>query len=122
VTIAKAGKVVLIVLLTLISGYADSQGFLHAARVWADGKWVWPAVARSAAGYAFGVLAYWMAIRYLQEFGVVSPEIQTLGWFVVTIVGVALFSGDFLRWQMSERLVSLGVLFGLIWLVFRTGG
>jgi hypothetical protein len=109
-----------IAILTLLSGYTDSLGFVHSARVWAHGKLVWAEVAKSSLGYALGAVTYWWAIRYLNEFGVVSPEIQTLGWFVVTIAGVALISGDFFHWPLADRGVALGILLGLSWLVVRS--
>lgn len=119
---SKAGPLIMIVALTTLSGIGDAQGFVHAARVWAGGHVVWREVAASALGYAFGAAAYWLAIRFLNQLGVSSPEVQTLGWFAVTILGVALFSGDFSRWQAIDRLVAVGVLAGVGWLIVRTEG
>jgi len=53
---------------------------------------------------------------------IISPEIQTIGWFTVTILGVALFSGKFLRWQTIDQFVGIAVLFGIAWLLIRTAG
>ena len=58
----------------------------------------------------------------LNDFGIVSPEVQTLGWFVVTIAGVALASGDFFRWPIADRGVAVVVLLGLGWLVLHSHG
>jgi hypothetical protein len=116
-------RVLLIVIaLTVLSGVGDSQGFLHAARVWRDGRVVWPEVALSAAGFAFGVSVYWVAIRFYQQMGASSAETQTILWFAVTITGVALLSGHFLRWQRLDQLVAVAVVGGVAWLLFRTGG
>ena len=112
----------LVIVFTLLSGFGDSQGFLHSAKVWDNGRFVWAEAARSGLGYAFGSVMYWFAVRYLQRFGVVSPEVQTIGWFVVTIIGIALFSGEFLRWQPVDKAVALAVLAGVGWLMVRTGG
>ena len=119
---SRIAKIVWIVALTLLSGYTDSLGFVHSARVWANGEFVWGEAARSGLGYALGSVTYWWAIKYLNEFGIVSPEIQTLGWFVVTIAGVALLSGDFFHWPLADRGVALGILLGLGWLVVRSHG
>ncbi len=120
--INKAGAVILIVVFTLLSGFGDSKGFVLSAKVWESGRLVWQEAVKASIGYGFGILMYWLAIRSLNQFGIVSPEIQTLGWFVVTIVGVAMFSGDFFNWQIVDRVVALCVLVGVGWLLFRTGG
>jgi len=119
---SRAVKLIAIIVPTLLSGYADSVGFVHSARVWAHGMLVWAEVAKSSLGYALGAVTYWWAIKYLNEFGIVSPEVQTLGWFVVTIAGVALLSGDLFRWPLTDRGVALGILLGLDWLVVRSRG
>jgi hypothetical protein len=116
-------KVVVIVLgLTLISGFGDAQGFVHAARVWQGGRLVWPELAKSAAGFAVGIASFWLSVRYMGQLGVVSPEIQALLWFSMAMIGVALASGRFLQWQRVDQMIGLLVLLGLGWLVFRTGG
>jgi hypothetical protein len=120
--IDKIWAAILVIVFTLVSGFGDSQGFVHSAKVWDSGKLVWQEVVKSSMGYGIGILMYWFAIRYLKQFGIVSPEIQTLGWFVVTIVGVAIFSGEFFKWQVVDRVVSICVLAGVGWLLFRTGG
>jgi divalent metal cation (Fe/Co/Zn/Cd) transporter len=116
------GIAVLLFVLSLISGLADAQGFVHAANIWQGGKLVWPEVIKSALGFGGGIIAYWICIRFLQDFRIVSPEIQTLGWFTATIIGVALFSGKFLHWHIVDQLVGIVVLCGVAWLLFRTGG
>lgn len=114
--------IVLLIVLTLISGLADAQGFIHAANIWQSGKIVWLELLKSALGFGVGILMYWVCIRFLQDFRVFSPEIQTLGWFSVTIVGVAMFSGKFLHWQRIDQIVGVLVLCGVAFLLFRTGG
>jgi len=112
---------VAIVGLTVLSGVADSQGFLHAARVWRDGQLVLAEMAKSAMGFGVGVVLYWISIHFLQKFGVISPEAQTILWFGVTIVGVAIFGGHSLRWAGVDRSVAALVLAGIGWLLVRTG-
>ena len=111
----------LIVGITLISGIGDSQGFIHAAKLWQNGRIVWNEFGKSALGFGVGISTYWLAVRYLSEFGVLSPETQTLIWFGTTIVGVALISGKFLRWQTIDQIVAVVILLGIGWLLFRTG-
>ena len=111
--------VVLLIALTLLSGVADAQGFVHASNVWLNGKPVWPEVMKSAVGFGGGIVAYWICIRFLQEFSILSPEIQTIGWFTATILGVAMFSGKFVHWSIINQLVGIAVLLGVAWLLAR---
>jgi len=121
-SIHQVGIVVVLIALTLLSGVADAQGFVHASNVWLDGKLVWPEVMKSAVGFGGGIVAYWMCIRFLQEFRILSPEMQTLGWFTVTIMGVAMFSGKFLHWHIVDQIVAIAVLLGVAWLLARPAG
>jgi hypothetical protein len=110
-----------IILLTTLSGICDAAGFLHAARIWdKDSSINWAELWISAAGFAAGVSLYWMAIKYLQIAGVTSPELQTTCWFGITIIGVAVFSNQFIKWDLLDQLVAVVVLCGIGWLVMRT--
>jgi hypothetical protein len=113
-------SILLIAFFTLLSGLGDAQGFVHANRVWNGGEFQWLTALKSAAGFQFGVVMYWFALRHLTQHGVESVEIQTLFWFAATIVGVALLGGSFLRWPMPDQLVATAVLAGIGWLLFRT--
>ena len=121
-SVNQVGIIVLLIVLTLISGVADAQGFVHAANIWQGGKLIWPEVMKSALGFAVGIVMYWICIRFLQDFRIFSPEIQTLAWFTVTIIGVALFSGKFLHWHTVDQIVGIAVLCGVAFLLFRAGG
>ena len=111
-----------IIVLTLLSGVGDAFGFTHAARVWQGGRLVWAEVARSAAGFAVGIGLYWLVLKYMIAAGIVSPEIQTIAWFGVTLIGVAVLSGKFLGWALLDQFVAVLVLAGIGWLLVRTGG
>jgi hypothetical protein len=54
------------------------------------------------------------------EAGVVQPEIQTLIWFAVTVIGVTVLGGRFLRWHYLDQIVALNVIASLAWLIRRT--
>jgi divalent metal cation (Fe/Co/Zn/Cd) transporter len=116
------GSAVSIIIFTLLSGWGDSQGFLHAANIWSEGKLIWVEVIKSALGFGLGMVMFWISIRFLQEFKIISPEIQTIGWFTVTIVGVALLSGKFLHWRHIDQIIGVAILFGIVWLLVRTTG
>lgn len=107
---------------TLACGAADALGFVHAARVWQGGSFHGREALLSAACFQFGVAMYWVALRTLSAWGVVSTEAQTLVWFAATIIGVAILSGQFLRWQALDQSVAIAVLVGIAWLLARTGG
>jgi hypothetical protein len=113
--------IALILFLTFLSGWADSRGFIHAANIWEQGRLVTSELAKSAFGYAIGIITYWIVIRYLKEFGIVSPEIQTIGWFTVAIIGVAIASGKFMQWQAVDQIIAILVFLGVGWLIFRVG-
>ncbi|MES1204434.1 MAG: hypothetical protein ABUS79_00730 [Pseudomonadota bacterium] len=108
--------------MTLVSGVADAQGFIHAARIWQDGKLVWSELGKSAIGFVAGIGMYWLSLRYMKALGVVTPEVQTLIWFGVTLVGVAIISGRAFKWPLLDQGVAVAVLVGIGWLIFRTNG
>lgn len=111
----------LIVGITLISGLGDSQGFIHASKMWHNGKIVWDEFGKSALGFVVGIGSFWLAVKYFKEFGVFSPETQTVIWFGVTIIGVAVISRRFFVWQTIDQVVAVFVFLGIGWLLFRTG-
>ena len=113
------GGVFLIGVFTLLSGLGDAEGFIHAGRIWQDGRFVWVEALKCIAGFQFGMVMYWFALWKLGDYGVVAVEVQTLFWFAATIVGVALLSGRLLRWPVVDQVVAGGVLAGVGWLLFR---
>ncbi|HKX32413.1 MAG TPA: hypothetical protein VJ302_32300 [Blastocatellia bacterium] len=107
--------------LTLISGLGDSWGFIHAAKMWRSGTLILSELGKSALGFGIGIGSYWLAAKYLTEFGVLSPETQTLIWFGTTIVGVAFISGQFFQWPALNQAVAVFILLGTAWLLFQAG-
>lgn len=114
--------VAMVTVFTVITGYADSRGFVHAARVWSDGQVVWREVALSGLGFLVGVIAYWIVVRYASQLGVQSALLQTMGWFAVTIFAVALTDIGHIRWQLLDTATAGVVVAGLGLLLYRTGG
>jgi hypothetical protein len=113
-------SVFLIALFTVLSGIGDALGFIHAGKIWQGGGIDWSHALKSAAGFQFGVVAYWFALRLLAQYGVVAVEVQTLFWFGATIVGIALLSGQLLRWPATDQIAAGAVLLGIGWLLYRT--
>jgi hypothetical protein len=113
---------VVVVIVTIIAGLSDAAGAVHAARVWQDGRVVWGELLRSALGFGVAITLYWVVVRFMQQIGLVSAEMQTVVWFGIMLVGVALFSGEFFKWQRFDQALALLVLGGIVWLTIRTGG
>lgn len=116
----QAKLLLLIGVITIISGLADAQGSLHAARIWDGTRVVWIEVGQSSIGFGVGIITYWLMVRYMRDIGITSPEMQTLLWFAVTIVSVTVLSGEFFHWTRFDQLVAVLVLAGVGWLLFRT--
>ena len=114
--------VVLVAFLTLISGVSDAYGFLHSAKIWQEGRLVWLEVGLSALGFSLGISMYWLMLKYLQALGVHAPELQTTFWFGATIIGVAIGSGAFFKWELREQFVGAAVVIGIAWLLVKTEG
>jgi len=114
------GSYAMIIVLTILSGIVDAQGFLHAARIWQNSSLSWVELGRSALGFTVGIVLYWLVLRNMTAVVITSPEIQTITWFGVTLIGVALVSGSFLKWTLLDQAVAVIVLFGIGWLMFRT--
>jgi hypothetical protein len=116
------GTLVVAGAVTVVSGLADAYGFVHASRMWDEGHHLvafeW---ARSGIGFAVGILCYWFVVRLVEGAGVHSALVQTLGWFSVTVVGVALLDGDVRRWTVANQVVAGAVVFGIGWLLAKAG-
>ena len=112
---------VLVLVLIVLSGFADSLGFVYAAKIWQAEQLSWPDVGRSALGWVLGITMYVISLKYMARLGVTSAEVQTAVWFAMTIIGVVIFSGRFFSWPRLEQIVATLVLVGLGWLLVRTG-
>lgn len=108
--------------LIALSGFADSLGFVYAARIWQKDSASWLNLGKCVLGWGVGITLYVFALRFMARLGVTSAEIQTAVWFAMTIIGVVIFSGKFFGWPRLEQIVAALVLAGLGWLLVRTGG
>jgi hypothetical protein len=119
--LALTPPIILVVMLTLLSAFCDSLGLMYASRVWQENTLRWNELRLSAAGFSAGVMFYWLAVRYLNQTGIVAPELQAVLWFGTAAIGVAILSGQFLSWPRLDQAVALAVLLGIGWLLWRTG-
>jgi hypothetical protein len=114
-------SVALILFFTILSAYGDAEGFIHASKVWQNGRFVWPEALKCMAGFQFGMVMYWIVLWKLDSHGIDAVETQTLFWFCATIIGIAILSGRALRWPAVDQAVAVGVLAGVGWLLYRGG-
>lgn len=111
----------ILAVLTLLTAWGDSRGFIHASRAWAQGNPQWSDIWLAAGWFTVGVVFYLLALKYLQPFRDLGPSVQTLAWFLVTIVGVAIGSRDFFRWQIVDQVLALSSVVALAVVIIRTG-
>ena len=111
----------LILILTLVSGLADAQGFLHAASTWENGKIVWFEGIKALSGFITGAVSYILVINYLKQVGIVVPELQTMIWFIVAMLSIAIVSGKFLQWQRIDQGIAVIAIVCIGWLVIHHG-
>lgn len=113
--------IIIIIACIILSGVGDSQFFYHASFTWNHGKLYLPELIKSAIGGLVGLILYWFSVRFLEQAGISSPEIQTLLWFVTTILGIAILSNRFFHWSHIDQFVGIIVLLGIAWLLVRVG-
>lgn len=110
------------ILFTLLSGWCDSQGFIYASKSWHNDHFLLGQAIRSLVTFNLGIISYVIAVRFLDQSGIITPEIQFVGWFVVALVGVAFSSGAFFKWQALDQIVGVGVIVALGWLIVHMKG
>jgi hypothetical protein len=110
-TVGQGVAVTLFIALTAVTGFADSQGFVHASRIWDDGRWMWREAWLSGVAFAVGVVSYWIVVRFVAELGVRSAA--------VTIAAVALTEGGH-KWEPLDIVTAIVVVAGLGLLLYRT--
>jgi hypothetical protein len=117
----KIWYIIAIIVFTLLSGLGDSLGFVHSSKIWrTNGTVDWWQLLRAGLGFGFGILMYWLALRFLNQLKMLSTEVQSLGWFAVTMIGIAFFSGRIFKWQTVDIIIALLVFSGVGWLLYHT--
>jgi len=114
-------NVVAAVVFTLTSGVLDAFGFVHASRAWRHDHVVMREVGWTFAYFLAGIAAYLFVVRHLSRLGVTATELQTLMWFGVTVLGVAVIQRSLGDWTNADRLVALVAVASVGWLVSRYG-
>ena len=114
------GNLAVVGLLTIISGVMDARGFVFASRAWPGGQLDLKIALISLFSFAAGVTAYIVAVKFMQNAGIVGVALQSGIWFVVTAVGIAAMDGSLLQWTRPQQLVGIGVAIALGWLIITT--
>jgi len=116
----QVGNLVVVGLLTIASGLLDARGFVYASRAWPAGQLNLETALISLAAFVGGITAYIIAIKFMQNAGLMSVTLQTGIWFVVTAVGIAAMDGTISNWTRSQQVVGIGVAIALGWLITTT--
>ncbi|NVK73814.1 hypothetical protein C0J08_22585 [Marinomonas sp. CT5] len=100
--------------LLMFSAWFDAKGFQYASKTWGlEGSMAWKQGALSLLFFMLGVSVYIYSVRFLVLAGVSSSIVQTLIWFAATIAGVAIISGEWLKWSSVQYIALLAVVIGL---------
>lgn len=108
----------LLILALVVSGLGDARGLVYASRIWNEG-FAPNELLRSAAWFALGIGSYWAALYWADRVSVVSTQVQVLIWFAVTIVGVAVMTGEMREWDYVDRSAAVVVVLVLAFLIVR---
>jgi hypothetical protein len=111
---------VLVLVLVVLSGIMDAQGFVHAARSWPDGQLDWKQAGISLLAFFAGISLYIASVRFMHALGLHAVALQTAIWFVVTAVGIAALDGTLTQWTRLQQAVAVAVVAGLAWLIATT--
>jgi hypothetical protein len=110
-----------LVVLTALSAFFDAKGFVYAAQSWHDGTLVPSTAFRALIYFIGGVSVYIATIGLQQKLGVHSAALQTIFWFAMTIIGIALMDGTISGWSMAQKSVGVAVTVGIGWLLVSAG-
>lgn len=115
-------KWILLAVLTCASAFGDSRGFIWSDRAWAGSSVDWRAIGWSLLGYSVGIGTWLLAVKYLKQIGGIGVGAQATGWFILTIIGVSVASGEFFKWSALDKGLSLICIGSFAVLVLRTSG
>lgn len=116
----QVGNLLVVGLLTIVSGLLDARGFVYAARAWPGGHLDTKVGLLSLLSFAGGLTAYIVAVKFMQNAGIQGVALQSGIWFVVTAVGIALMDGSIVNWSRTQQVVGVAVAVALCWLIATT--
>jgi hypothetical protein len=113
-------KYVLLVSLTVASAFGDSRGFIWSYQAWAKPSVDWRYIGLALLGYGFGIATWLFAVKYLRQVGGLGVSSQATAWFLLTIIGVAVATGEFVRWPLLDKSLAILCIGSFAVLVYRT--
>jgi hypothetical protein len=114
------GSLLVVGLLTLVSGLLDARGFVFASRAWPSGQLDLKMGLASMASFAGGLTAYILSVKFMHHAGIQGVALQSGIWFVVTAIGIALMDGSIAQWSRVQQAVGIVVAVALCWLISTT--
>jgi hypothetical protein len=109
--------VVALIIVTALSAFFDAKGFVYASKAWENGRIVTSIALLSLVNFVGGITLYLVSIGFQQRIGVQSAAMQSIFWFAMTVVGIALLDGTIAHWSVAQRAVGVGVTIGIGWLL-----
>ncbi len=106
-----------LIIATALSAYFDAKGFVYASQSWKQGSLLIATSLLSLVTFIGGVALYIVSIGFQQRLGVQSAAMQSIFWFAMTVVGIALMDGTITQWSISQRVVGALVTIGIGWLL-----
>lgn len=113
----QSALILALVLVTALSAFFDAKGFVYAALAWRGGSVSAANALWSLGFFVTGVSLYIASIGFQQRLGVQSPALQSIFWFAMTVIGVALMDGTIAQWSTAQRAVAIAVSLGVAWLL-----
>lgn len=108
----------LAVALTLIAATVESRGFVMSFDAFKDGQFFPWYLVWSFLLYSLGIIIDYGALGVLAKSKYYMPELLALIFFTATIIGIAFFSGQFVIWSLSEKIVAGLIVVGLGYLTY----
>lgn len=105
---------------TALSAYFDAKGFVYASQSWKNGSLIASTSLLSLVNFTAGVTIYIVSIGFQQRLGVQSAAVQSIFWFAMTVIGIALLDGTISQWTLTQRMVGVVVSAGIGWLLVST--
>jgi len=116
----QVGNLLVVGLLTVVSGLLDARGFVFAGKAWPGGQLDPKMGIVSLLSFGGGLTAYILAVKFMQSAGIHGVALQSGIWFVITAVGIAAMDGTLLQWTRTQQVVGLAVAVALGWLISTT--
>jgi len=114
--------IVISTLLLLASAWFDAKGFVYATQSWnPSGTLNLKPTLLTAIFFIVGLTLYFFSVRFMTVAGAASTTMQSLLWFFATIAGIAILSGDFVKWNAMQYIAVIMVVAGMSYLLATVG-